>query len=149
LIRRLNEYEIDDARERIDFARVHAWLADTYWSPGVSRETVERAAQHSSLVVGVYRDGVQVGCLRVVSDRATFAWVCDVFVEAAHRKQGIAKAMVRFALEHPEHQGLRRWLLATRDAHPIYREVGFVPLPNPERWMSIQRPPPAAGETTE
>jgi GNAT superfamily N-acetyltransferase len=141
VIRLHNDYEIDDALERIDFACVHAWLTDTYWSPGISRERVERAARNSSLVVGVYRDGVQAGYLRVVSDRTTFAWVCDVFVEAARRKQGIAKAMIRFALEHPEHQGLRRWLLATRDAHPIYREVGFVPLPNPERWMTFHHDP--------
>ena len=130
-----NGYEIDDARERVDFDRVHAWLRETYWSPEVARERVERAACHSSLVVGAYHSGDQVGYLRVVSDCATFAYVCDVYVDAAHRKQGVAKAMMRFALAHPEHQNLRRWLLATRDAHAVYAEVGFEPLTPPERWM--------------
>ena len=124
----------------MDFARVHAWLSSSYWSPGVSRETVEKAARGSSLVIGAYRGVEQAGYLRVVSDKATFAWVCDVFVDEAHRGRGIAKAMVRFALADPEHQGLRRWLLATRDAHEVYRAVGFKPLPAPEKWMILQSP---------
>lgn len=138
-----NNYEIDDSLERIDFTRVHAWLASTYWSPNIPRERVERAAQHSSLVVGAYSGAEQAAYLRVVSDRTTFAWVCDVFVDEAHRKRGLAKAMVRFALDHPEHQGIRRWLLATRDAHDVYRAVGFEMLSNPERWMFIGQMSPS------
>jgi GNAT superfamily N-acetyltransferase len=130
-----NGYELDENRERLDFARVHGWLTTSYWSPGVSRERVEKAAGGSSLVIGAYKDGEQVGYLRVVSDKTNFAWLCDVFVDEAHRGQGIAKAMVRYALEHPEHQGLRRLVLATRDAHGVYQEVGFEPLPSPEMWM--------------
>ncbi len=126
---------LDDELARIDFARVHAWLASAYWSPGISREKVERAAQNSSLVVGAYRDSLQVGYLRVVSDKTSFAWICDVYVDEAHRGLGIARAMVRFALAHPDHQGLRRWLLATRDAHGVYGSAGFEPLPEPQRWM--------------
>jgi len=143
LIRHHVGYEIDEALERVDFACVHGWLAETYWSPDVARERVERAARNSALIVGAYRDGEQAGYLRVVSDRTTFAWVCDVYVGEAHRGRGLAKAMVRFALEHPDFQGLRRWLLATRDAHGVYREVGFLPLPNPERWMTFQPNPSA------
>lgn len=135
------DYEIDEDRERLDFERVHGWLTTTYWSPGIFREKVERAARGSSLVVGAYRDGEQVGYLRIISDRATFAWVCDVFVDEAHRGRGLARAMVQYALNHPEHQGLRRWVLATLDAHGVYREVGFEPLPSPERWM-IYAPQP-------
>jgi GNAT superfamily N-acetyltransferase len=135
-------YEIDDALERIDLARVHGWLASTYWSPGVKREVVERAARGSSLVIGAYLNDEQVSYTRIVSDRATFAWVCDVYVDEAHRKQGLARAMLSFALKHPEHQGLRRWLLATRDAHPVYRAMGFEPLERPERWMAF-KPDPA------
>ena len=135
------EYELDENLARMDFGIVHGWLTTTYWSPGVSRERVERAAQHSSLVVGAYRDGVQVGYLRVVSDRTTFAYLCDVFVDEAHRKQGIARAMVGFALQHSEMQGLRRWMLATRTAHGVYAEIGFVPLPQPENWMVLLPPP--------
>jgi GNAT superfamily N-acetyltransferase len=138
--RLFRRYEIDDDRARLDFERVHGWLTTAYWSPGVSRERVEKAAQESSLVVGAYRDGVQVGYLRVVSDRTTFAWVCDVFVDEAHRGRGLARAMLRFALEHPEYQDLKRWLLATADAHGVYQAEGFEPLPVPERWMMRGRP---------
>lgn len=121
--------------ERIDFERVHGWLSETYWSPGVSRERVERAARNSAMVVGAYRAGEQVGYLRIVSDRTTFAWICDVFVDESARGRGLARAMVQFALGHPDYQGLRRWVLATRDAHGVYAEIGFEPLPNPEKWM--------------
>lgn len=136
----LLDYAIDDSLDRVDFARVHGWITTTYWSPGVGREKVERAARNSSLVVGAYNGGTQVGYLRVVSDRATFAWICDVFVDEAHRGRGIARAMVRFALEHPDHQGLRRWLLATQDAHGVYSQCGFIPLPAPDRWMILLSP---------
>jgi GNAT superfamily N-acetyltransferase len=142
-----NDYEIDDDAARLDLGRLHGWLASTYWSPGVSLELVERAARGSSLVVGAYvssprvDDGVQVGYLRVVSDRATFAWICDVFVDESHRGKGLARAMVRFALAHPEHQSLRRWLLATRDAHDVYRALGFEPLTNAQRWMAFHPNP--------
>ncbi len=129
------EYEIEDGLDRIDFERVHGWLSTTYWSPGIAREKLERAAQNCSMVVGAYCEGVQVGYLRVISDRTTFAWIADVFVDEGHRKKGIGKAMVQFALDHPEYQGLRRWVLATRDAHSVYEEVGFIPLDFPERWM--------------
>lgn len=132
------DYQIDDDRTRLQFGRIHAWLASTYWSPNVAREKVEKAAEGSALVVAAYAaDGTQVGYLRVVSDTATFAWVCDVFVDEAHRGKGIARAMVGFALAHPEFQGLRRWLLATKDAHGVYGALGFVPLTNPERWLAL------------
>ncbi len=134
-----NDYTLDDSSHRIDFAQVHAWLATTYWSPNISRQLVEKAAANSSLVIGCYLNDTQVGFARVVSDRATFAWLCDVYVAESHRGKGIAKAMVAFALNHPDHQNLRRWLLATQDAHGVYASLGFQPLPNPERWMSIQK----------
>jgi GNAT superfamily N-acetyltransferase len=139
-------YQIDDNQERLDFERVHAWLASTYWSPGVARERVEKAARNSSLVVGVYQGDEQVGYLRIVSDKTTFAWVCDVFVDEAHRGKGIARAMVRYAQDHPDHLELRRWILATRDAHDVYAGVGFELIPNPERWM-IWFPPPSVAQT--
>ena len=125
------------ARERLDFEQIHLWLSNTYWSPDVPREKVERAALYSSLVIGVYHADHQVAYMRVVSDRATFAYLCDVYVDEAHRGKGLATAMVRYALADPEHQGLRRWLLATRDAHPVYAGIGFQPLPTPERWMTL------------
>ena len=93
---------------------------------------------YSSAVIGAYAGSDQVGYMRIVSDRATFAWLCDVFVDSEHRGQGIAKAMVGFALRHPDHQGLRQFLLATRDAHTVYDALGFKPITNPERWMQFR-----------
>jgi GNAT superfamily N-acetyltransferase len=130
-----DRYELDDDRDRVNVHRVHGWLTSSYWSPGVSREVVERALRGSSLVVSAYLNDEQVGYLRVVSDKATFAWICDVWVDQPHRGKGLARAMVNFALAHPDHQGLRRWVLATRDAHEIYAACGFQPLPEPQRWM--------------
>ena len=140
MIVRHGEYEIDDARERFEVERVYGWLSTTYWSLDLTPGQWRRAVHGSSLVVGAYRDSEQVGCLRVVSDRATFAWVADVFVTEPHRHKGLARAMVRFALRHPDHQGLRRWMLATRDAHGVYQPLGFAPLPNPDQMMTY-RPP--------
>ena len=136
--RPVGEYEIDDSFDRVDFATVHRWLTDTYWNAGVSRDYVERAARHSSLVIGVYRGREQVGFCRIVSDRTTFAWVSDVYVDPAHRNRGLAGEMMKFALAHPEHQNLRRWMLATRDAHPVYARVGFGPLDDPQRTMVLR-----------
>lgn len=140
-------YELDDDLSRLDLGRVHGWLTSSYWSPGVTREIVERAAKGSSLVVGAYVGNEQVGYLRVVSDKATFAWIADVWVDELHRGHGLARAMVKFALDDPRHQGLRRWVLATRDAHEIYAACGFEALPEPQRWM-IRRDGGGATETT-
>ena len=131
-------FEIDDDIERVDFDTVHSWLTGSYWSPGISREKVERAARGSATVIGAYVDGKQAGYARVVSDKATFAWLCDVFVGEEFRKRGIAKALVRFALDLPYSPDLRRWILATRDAHTVYEECGFVKLENPDRWMQLK-----------
>ncbi len=133
-------YEIDDARARMDFTVVHGWLTTSYWSPGISRDMVERGAENSAMVVGAYHDGVQVGYMRVISDTTRFAYICDVFVDDTHRGKGIAKAMVHFALMHPLFKGMQRWLLSTRDAHEVYSTVGFYPLPEPERWMIRSAP---------
>ena len=129
------EFEIRSGAEAMDFVRVHGWLTTAYWSPGVTQEKVEQAAHNSSLVLGAFVGSQQIGYLRVVSDKTTFAWVCDVFVDESHRGRGVAQALVRNALEDSDHQDMRRWLLATRDAHKTYAAVGFVPLESPERWM--------------
>lgn len=134
------EYEIDADRSRLDFEKVQSMLCETYWSPGITLEKVIKAAEGSSLVVGAYKDGRQVGYLRIVSDRATFAWVSDVIVDEAHRGKGLAQAMTQFAIEDPHHQGLRRWVLATRDAHGVYEKCGFSVITNPERWMAYFPP---------
>lgn len=130
-----NEYEIDENRSRLDFARVHGLLSQTYWHTDLTQETVEKTARHSSLVVGCYCDGVQVGYLRVVSDTVRFAYLADVIVKEAYRGKGIGRAMVKFALDHPDYATVSRWMLATRDAHGVYAGIGFEPLTKPESWM--------------
>ena len=131
-------YLLSDDPARLDLGRVYGWLRGAYWSEGVRRDVVERAFAHS-IGLGVYALGAgaggQVGVARVVTDRATFAWVCDVYVDDAHRGRGLARWMVGAARTHPELRGLRRWLLATRDAHGVYDALGFGPLSAPERWM--------------
>jgi GNAT superfamily N-acetyltransferase len=131
------EFEIDDSLHRINFGAVHAWLTTTYWSPGISREKVERGTHNSTMVVGAYvqSSGKQAGFLRIISDTTRFGYICDVFVDPEHRGKGIASAMVRFAINHPDLADVTRWILATRDAHEVYRSVGFEPLPEPSRWM--------------
>jgi GNAT superfamily N-acetyltransferase len=129
--------EIDTDPQRLDVASIHGFLSTSYWSPGVPRAVVERAIA-GSLVWGVYDGGAQVGFGRVVTDRATFAWLCDVFVLESYRGRGLARWLVQTIRDHDGLQGLRRFLLATRDAHPLYAQVGFTPLKTPpERWMEI------------
>ncbi|MDB6036651.1 MAG: acetyltransferase [Verrucomicrobiales bacterium] len=129
-----DNYQIDEDIARIDFARVHSWLTTSYWSPGISREWVERAARHSALVLGVYSAQGQVGYLRVVSDRARLAYLCDVWIDSEHRGKGLGRLIVRYALEHPELARVK-WILATADAHGVYANLGFKPLSEPQRWM--------------
>jgi GNAT superfamily N-acetyltransferase len=125
--------------EHTDFDLVQPWLATTYWSPGISMERVRKAAENSSLVVNAFIDDVQVGYARVVSDRTIFAYLCDVFVDESVRGQGVGKAIVEAVLAHPDHQNLRRFMLATLDAHSLYAQYGFEALPNPDRWMVIRK----------
>ena len=138
MLREHGIYQIDDERQRVDFPTVRGWLATTYWSPGTTQADVERGAKYSSLVVGAYLAGKQVGYLRVVSDRYRFAYIADVIVDPAHRGRGIGRAMVKFSLEHPDHRGLHTWVLATHDAHGVYRSLGFEPLTEPDRWMQYR-----------
>ena len=138
------QYEITDDQTRLDFARVHGWLAETYWSPGITRPKVEKAARHSALVVSAYSDGAagnqQVGYCRVVSDLTRFAWIADVFVDPEHRKQGLGQAIVTFALEHPDLADVHYWLLRTKDAHGVYTKLGFGAPDAPQRFMQLRKP---------
>jgi GNAT superfamily N-acetyltransferase len=135
-------YEIDDDPGRLDADAIHAFLRDAYWSAGIPREVVGRAIA-GSLNFGLYHGGAQVGFTRVATDRATFAWVCDVYVLPEHRGRGLAHWLIEAVLAHPELQGLRRIVLATSDAHGVHADVGFKPLPDPAGWMAIAYP---AGE---
>ena len=131
------DYEISADPARLDLGAIHAFLSRSYWSPCIPREIVERAAAHS-LCFGLYHRDAQVGFARVVTDRATFGYLADVYVLEAHRGQGLAKDLVRTVLAHPELQGLRRFLLATRDAHGLYRPFGFQPPARPESLLEIR-----------
>jgi GNAT superfamily N-acetyltransferase len=131
--------EVSTDVARLDVEAVHAFLAVSYWSPGLPRAVLERALSNS-LCFGAYEAGRQVGFARVVTDRATFAWLCDVFVVESHRRRGIADALMGAVKSHPELQGLRRWSLATRDMHALYSRHGFVPLADPGRAIEIRRP---------
>ena len=132
-------YELSTDPARLDFDVVHGFLATSYWAQDIPREIVVRALA-GSLSFGLYREHAQVGLARFVTDRATFAYLADVFVLPAHRGRGLATWLVGTALMHPGLQGLRRLLLATRDMHALYAKVGFAPPVHPERLMEILRP---------
>ena len=133
---RKGDYEISTDPARVDLAAVHAFLTtDAYWSKGVALAVVRRAIE-GSIVFGLYRGGhEQAGFTRVVSDRATFAWICDVFVLDAHRGHGLGKWLMECVMAHPDLAGLRRWMLATRDAHGLYRQYGFTDLRDAASYM--------------
>lgn len=131
-------YEISSDRGRLDMATIHAYLTASYWSPGIPRALVERALEHS-LCFGIYRGALQVGFARVITDRATFAYLADVFVLEAHRGQGLSKWLMEVVLEHRDLQGLRNFMLRTLDAQGLYERFGFRPLDHPERVMEIHR----------
>ena len=125
----MGRYEVSTDRDRLDVALIHRFLAEeSYWARGASRELVARSIEHS-LCFGVYADGRQVAFARAVTDRATFAWLADVFVVAEHRGRGVGELLLEAVLAHPELQTLRRWLLATLDAHGLYRRFGFEDTP--------------------
>ena len=132
-------YEIDTDAGRIDVARVHHWLStDAYWALGRSRETVERSVA-ASVSFGAYdRDGIQCGYARVVTDLATFAWLCDVYVAPEHRGRGLGKALAGAVRDHLAPHRLTRVVLATGDAHGLYAQVGFQPLDDPQKWMLLR-----------
>lgn len=132
-------YEINTDPARLDIAAIHAFLTQSYWSPGVPRSTVERAIANS-LCFGAFWNGEQVGFARVVTDRTTFAYLCDVYVLEEHRGRGLAQQLMDHVMRHPDLQGLRRMMLATRDAHGLYAKYGFTPLAAPDRMMEVHKP---------
>ena len=134
-----DEYVVSTDRARLDVDRIHRFLAGAYWSPGIPRAVVERAIENS-LPFGLYEaSGEQVGFARAITDRATYAYLADVYVEVAHRGRGLGRFLVACVLGHPELQGLRRWALATSDAHGLYERYGFGTDPQPGIHMFIER----------
>jgi GNAT superfamily N-acetyltransferase len=120
---------------RLDLNAICGFLSRAYWAEDRRRAVIEKSVQNS-LVFGIYDGERQIGLARVVTDYATFAWLCDVFVDEQYRGRGIGKWLMATILGYPQLQGLRRFLLATRDAHGLYSQFGFTPLPVPERWMA-------------
>jgi GNAT superfamily N-acetyltransferase len=132
-------YEVSTDPARLDVERIHRFLSGAYWSPGIPRDVVERAIANS-LPFGLYApSGEQAGFVRTISDRATYAYLADVYVEVEHRGQGLGKFLISCVLEHPELQALRRWALATADAHALYERYGFGPPALPHIHMFIER----------
>jgi GNAT superfamily N-acetyltransferase len=129
---------LDDDRARLDVARIHGWLASSYWSPGIDRALVERAIAGSHCL-GAYRDGAhggeQVGFARAITDHATFAWIADVWIDEAARGQGLGRRMVGWFVDHPAFAGIRRIALVTADAHGVYEALGFHAPLRPDRYM--------------
>jgi GNAT superfamily N-acetyltransferase len=137
---RRGEYLISTDPRRVDLRVVHDFLTNCYWAKGVPLEVVERSIQHA-LCFGIYDgSGAQVGFARVVSDFSTVAYLGDVFVLESHRGRGLGKWMMECILQHPAFEGMRRWILVTRDAHELYRQFGFTALQSAERYMELHRP---------
>ena len=133
----------DDSETRLDVARVHGWLAGSYWSPGIDRAVVERAIAGSHCL-GAYDGAEQVGFARAITDHATFAWIADVWVDENVRGQGIGRGLVGWFLAHPDFAGIRRFALVTADAHEVYARLGFHRPLRPERFMERLHPDAAA-----
>ena len=141
------EYTASTDNDRLDLHVIHDFISNhSYWAKGRKLEVVKRALDNS-LNFGIYKGTEQVGFGRVVTDYATFAWIADVFVLPEHRGAGLSKWMMELMLSHPELQGFRRWVLATKDAHGLYAKYGFIPLHRPERWM--ERPDPNMQESPD
>jgi len=146
------EFEITTNARRFDLDTIHRFLSEeSYWARGIPRDVVVRSIQNSLCFAILERSSqAQVGFARVTTDRATFAYLADVFVLPAHRGRGLSKWLMRVILAHGDLQGLRRWMLGTRDAHSLYAGFGFTPLPQPDRFMQLHQPdvyakePPAA-----
>lgn len=142
-----SEISVDTDKSRLQIEVIHAFLAQSYWARGIPLAVV-RAAIEGSLCFGVYDGTRQVGFARVITDGATFAYLADVFVLESHRGRGLAARLMDAVIAHPRLQGLRRWVLATQDAHGLYAKYGFTALAVPERFME-RHDPTVYGAATE
>lgn len=140
LIDSKGEFTISTDKGRLDLAVIHTFLTEeSYWAATRSIEQTETAIENS-ICFGLYHGEKQIGFARVVSDKATFAYVGDVFVLSQYRGKGLSKWLMQMIVDHPELQGLRRWVLATKDAHGLYEQFEFAELRHPERWMEKTAP---------
>lgn len=133
------DYTISTDKDTLNIPYIHQFLTKSYWAEGIPINIVQRSIQ-GSLCFGVYKGQQQIGFARVISDLATYAYLADVFIDEAHRGKGLSKWLVQAILDYPDLQGLRRFELGTRDAHGLYAQFGFTPLPNPDIFMQIRNP---------
>jgi GNAT superfamily N-acetyltransferase len=142
-----DEYSISTDPSKLNLDIIHNYISnESYWGKGRSLEVVKRSIDNS-LPFGIYYKDEMIGFARILTDYATFAWVADVFILDEHRGKGLSKWLMEIILSHPQVQGFRRWVLATKDAHELYRKFGFRELNKPERWM--ERPDPNMKESPD
>jgi GNAT superfamily N-acetyltransferase len=134
-----DEFTISTDPARLDLSAIHAYLTRSYWAEGIPRDLVARSLA-GSLCFGLYEGESQIGLARVITDQATFAYLCDVYVLEQYRGKGLGRWLMETVVQHPDLQGLRRFTLVTRDAHELYRPLGFTPLARPEGYMEIVQP---------
>ena len=130
---------ISTEKEKLDINLIHSFLNRTYCAEGISKETIRRSIE-GSLCFGVFENDKQVGFARMITDKATFAYLEDVFIIEEYRGRGLSKWLMEVIMSHPDLQGLRRMILVTKDAHGLYRQFGFTPIINVDRWMHILDP---------
>ena len=137
------EYSLMVGFDKMDFDKVSGMLKDAFWSIGIKKEEVIKGARNSALLIGAFtNEGIQIAYSRVISDKTRFAYILDVIVDENYRKQGIGQSMIRFILDHPELKDVYQWTLITKDAHEVYKKVGFYPLVKPKNWMQLRHDRP-------
>ena len=134
-----NDFIITTDKSKIDATYVHHFLSHSYWAKDIPMETVQKSIE-GSLCFSVFYLNQQIGFARVITDEATFAYLADVFIDENFRGRGLSKWLMEIIVSYPSLQGLRRFLLATRDAHDLYKKFGFEPLKNTDKWMEIHKP---------
>ena len=134
-----NEFIISTDKEKLDIHYIYHFLTRSYWAKGISFDKIKSSIEHS-LCFGVYKQSDQIGYARVISDFATFGYLCDVFIDEGYRKKGLGKWLTDIIFDIPEFNTFRRWVLATRDAHALYQRLGFCPLSQPEYYMEKYQP---------
>ena len=134
-----DKFYISTEKEKMDIDLIHSFLTRSYWAEGISKEIVRRSIE-GALCFGVFENERQIGFARMITDRATFAYLADVFIIDEYRGLGLSKWLMEVIMSHPDLQGLRRLMLATRDAHELYKKFGFTQLNNVDRWMHIHYP---------
>jgi GNAT superfamily N-acetyltransferase len=140
IVKNKEGYHISTAKNEIDVELVYRYLStDSYWATGISKDVVMKSIDNS-LCFGVYKETQQVGFARIISDFATYAYLADVFIIKEERRKGLSKWLMKVIIEHRELRGLRRFVLATKDAHGLYEQFGFFPYPNPDRLMCRHNP---------